>query len=131
MVPVATRVRQAYRGSADARRQRQESGRELRRAREDRCLSTRDVGRALGWSHTKILRVEHAESPDVPLLTLNQMAAVVGLDLSLKSYPGGQPLRDAGHSRLLERLHARAHSILRWNTEVPFPMLEINARGMP
>jgi len=116
-----TRTRIVDRGTAAARRQRQDIGRELGQAREGRGLSARAVGRALGCSHGKVVRVERGESPDVSLLTLNQLAAIVGLDLSVRLYPGGNPLRDAGHVRLLERLRARLHTSLGWAIEVPLP----------
>jgi hypothetical protein len=57
-------------------------------------------------------------------LTLVQVAellAVVGLDLSCRAYPAGQPLRDAAHVRLLADFRGRLHRSLRWATEVPLP----------
>jgi len=49
------------------------------------------------------------------------MLAVVGLDPSVHTYPGGRPLRDSGHLQLLDRLRIRLGSAIRWRTEVPFP----------
>ena len=46
----------------------------------------------------------------------------MGLDLSIRAYPGGRPLRDAAHAALLERLHRRVHRSLGWATEVPLPI---------
>jgi hypothetical protein len=46
---------------------------------------------------------------------------VVGLDLSVRVFPAGDPIRDAGHARLLERFRRELHPSLRWHTEVPFP----------
>ena len=37
-------------------------GRELRKSRENSGLSTREVGDALGWAHTKVARIERAEN---------------------------------------------------------------------
>src|SRR5207253_11174737 len=48
-----------------------------------------------------------------------QLFALVGLDLSARGFPSGQPLRDAGHVALLGRLQARLAPGLRWRTEVP------------
>ena len=50
------------------------------------------------------------------------MAAAVGLELRLRTYPSGDPIRDAGHRRLLERLRIRLHPALKWRTEVPLPI---------
>lgn len=36
----------------------------------------------------------------------------------MRAYPGGDPIRDAGQQRLLERLRLRIHPDLRWRTEV-------------
>jgi hypothetical protein len=46
------------------------------------------------------------------------MGAVVGLDVRLRAYPAGDPIRDAGQQRLLERLRERLHPKLSWRTEV-------------
>ena len=49
-------------------------------------------------------------------------AAVVGLDLVIRTYPRGDPIRDAGHARLLERFRQRLHASLSFRTEVPLPI---------
>jgi hypothetical protein len=49
---------------------------------------------------------------------LAAVGAVVGLDVRLRAYPAGDPIRDAGQQRLLERLHTRCHPSLSWATEV-------------
>ena len=46
----------------------------------------------------------------------------MGLDVRLRAWPAGDPIRDAGQIRLLERLRARLHPSLRWSTEVPLPI---------
>ncbi|MBA2720376.1 MAG: hypothetical protein H0U52_14225 [Chloroflexi bacterium] len=53
---------------------------------------------------------------------LGSWCAVVGLDLALRAYPAGDPIRDAGQLRLLERFRARLHPSLHWSTEVPLPI---------
>ena len=47
--------------------------------------------------------------------------AVVGLELSARAYPGGQPVRDAAQVELLARFRSRLHRDIRWATEVPLP----------
>lgn len=54
-------------------------------------------------------------------MRLTQLAEVVGLDLRVQAFPGGQPVRDAGQLRVLGRLREVVHPSLRWSTEVPFP----------
>jgi hypothetical protein len=46
----------------------------------------------------------------------------VGLDLALRAYPAGDPIRDRAQLALLERLRKRLHPSLRWRTEVPLPI---------
>jgi hypothetical protein len=52
---------------------------------------------------------------------LSILLAVVGLDLSLRAYPGGSPLRDEGHRQLLARFRALLPLSASWRTEVPLP----------
>ena len=49
------------------------------------------------------------------------MAAAVGLDLSIRSYPGGAHVRDVGQVRLLLRLTRRLGPDWRWRYEVLLP----------
>jgi len=53
---------------------------------------------------------------------LYRAAAVVGLELSARAFPGGSPLRDRAHLELLARLRARLGAEVGWQTEVPFPI---------
>jgi hypothetical protein len=66
-------------------------------------------------------RFEHRLVEDVGMIRMAQVLSVVGLELTARAYPGGQPLRDAGHVRLLSRFRALLHPSLGWATEVPLP----------
>lgn len=90
-------------------------------ARRDRGLTLLDVATAIGLSHSTASRIEAAKVGDVGVVRLSSMLSVVGLDLSLRAYPGGSPLRDAGHAVLLNRFRACLHPSLRWSIEVPLP----------
>ena len=127
---MGTRERPIDRGRANATAHIHAIGRELREARIDRGLSLREVAGILGCSHSKAWRVERARSPDVTVRTLDEFAAVVGLDLSMRMYPGGQPARDSGHGRLLGSFRVRLHTGLGWFTEAVFPNPAISERGM-
>lgn len=72
-------------------------------------------------SHSQVGRLERGLVLDPPLGQLVRLAAIVGLDLTLKAYPSSDAVRDAGHVRLLERLRNVLHPSLRWRTEVPLP----------
>jgi transcriptional regulator with XRE-family HTH domain len=97
-------------------------GRELRTARLGHDLSQREAGSAIGVSHATWGRIERGVAPNVSVVTIARALAVTGLDLSLRSFPAGEPMRDAAHLRLLERLRGRLGDGARWATEVPLPI---------
>jgi hypothetical protein len=53
---------------------------------------------------------------------LARIASVVGLDLSVRFYPGPTRLRDAAHLALIARFRARLSPDLTVRTEVPLPL---------
>ena len=97
------------------------AGRELREARRDRNLSLAAVGGAVDLTPGAVSRIERGLAPKVSVLRLAQLAEAVGLELSLRLYAGGAPIRDAGHARLLARFRATTHPTLRWAVETPLP----------
>ena len=69
--------------------------------------------------HVQLWKLERGRRSGLELERIGAIGAVVGLDVRLKAYPAGDPLRDAGQLRLLERLRRELHPSLRWRTEVP------------
>jgi transcriptional regulator with XRE-family HTH domain len=116
---VVTRDRRTDRGRRDARRRLVAIGDELREARLSAGLSQREVAELVGLSHAEVSRVELAQSERVPYQTLAVMGAAVGLDVSIRAFPSGEPIRDAAQTALLGRLRARLAPTLRWATEIP------------
>ena len=98
-----------------------EVGREIRLARLNHDLSQAAAGDSIGMSSSAWSRLERSEEPHLPLVRLFGAAAVVGLDLKVRAYPGGELLRDSAHVSLLERLRVRLGREVRWQTEVPLP----------
>lgn len=96
-------------------------GSEIRLARVRLGLSIEFVARAVGISGAEVSRIERSKADWVSVVTLARLCAAVGLDLSAKAFPGGSPMRDARHNRVLTKFHARLHSSLSWATEVPLP----------
>jgi transcriptional regulator with XRE-family HTH domain len=94
-------------------------GSELRTARNAAGLTQRDAARVAGCSPTEISRIERGIAPWVDVATLMRLATVVGLDLWIRTYPSGEPLRDAAHLRLTEALKALVGSALTVRGEVP------------
>jgi transcriptional regulator with XRE-family HTH domain len=93
-----------------------------RQARITAGLSQRTVAKAIGVSHSKVGRFERGAIRDPSLEFMAAYCAVVGLDLSIRAYPAGDPIRDRAQLALLERLRTRLHPNLRWRTEVPLPI---------
>jgi transcriptional regulator with XRE-family HTH domain len=97
------------------------TGRELRTARTNAGLSQAAVAAPAGISRSQYGRIEAAVSPNLSIVLAARLAAVLGLQASLRYFPSADPIRDAAHRALLERLHVRCHASLRWRTEVPLP----------
>lgn len=93
---------------------------DLVRGRHGAGLSREQVGRACGLSRSGVERLE-VGSRRSTTRELAAYGAAIGLDVRLRAYPAGDPIRDAGQQRLLERFHVRVHVSLGWSTEVPFP----------
>lgn len=94
---------------------------EIRDARLAAGVSQRELARAVGLSQAQVARFERGALRDVGIDLICRLAIGVGLDPSLRFYPGGDALRDAGQVRLLERLHVRLAAAVRWRTEVMLP----------
>src|SRR4051794_3159324 len=94
---------------------------EIAMGRRSSGLSRRELGKACGISASAESRIERGHTRRIDPALLGCLAAAVGLELRIRAYPGGDPLRDAGQQRLLERLRRQLHPSVRWRTEVPLP----------
>jgi len=99
-----------------------EMGRELHAARVTRGLSQAVVAAAAGLTQAQVSRIERGLYPGVTLDALARLAATVGLDLSVKLYPAGQPIRDQGHLALLARFRKAVGEEWKWAAEGPLPI---------
>jgi transcriptional regulator with XRE-family HTH domain len=117
---VATREDAGQRGRRRGARLRLELGNALRDARRGAGLSQQTVAQRAATSQAGVGRTERARR-SATLDELAVMAAVVGLDLVVRLYPGPDPIRDRAHVRLLARLRAELPT-LTWWTEVPVPI---------
>lgn len=115
------RERAVDRGTRRARVIEAELGAEIRRARVGGSLTQDEVGRACGITGAYLSLIEHGLAHGASITTVARVTSIVGLDLSVRVYPGGSVLRDAGHRALLERLRAAISPALGWRTEVPLP----------
>jgi transcriptional regulator with XRE-family HTH domain len=105
---------------ADADRLRAAS--EIRDARVAAGASLASVAVAARVSPSQARRIERGAMPNVSHHQVARVAAAVGLDARLRLYPGPDPIRDAGHVRLIERLRARLGAGLILRMEVPLPI---------
>lgn len=119
MPGMATRERPSELGSVKTRHGLAALGRELRAARLDRGLNLDTVARAALMSGSSVSRIERGLVPNVSVLDLARLHETVGLELSIRSYSGGSPVRDRGHVVLLEAFRAALPPTVRWRTEVP------------
>jgi transcriptional regulator with XRE-family HTH domain len=115
---MGSKERAADRGTRLGRRLIATSGTDLRLARVSAGLSLEQVGQALGMSHSQLGRIERAMHPSVSVMQLARIASVVGLDLSVRTYPNGSPLRDKAQLALIQRFRERLATKLTVRTEV-------------
>jgi transcriptional regulator with XRE-family HTH domain len=118
---MSTRERPADRGARIAKADLERIGSELRNARVAAGLSLAAVAAAVRMSGSHVARIERGLVPTASVLQLATIGAVVGLDVRIRAYVGGDPLRDAGQARLLQRLLAILGPQLRMRLEVPLP----------
>jgi transcriptional regulator with XRE-family HTH domain len=105
-----------------ARRLRLELAESILTARLDAGISQRTAGEAADMSHSQISRIERGELRDLTFDQAARAAAAVGLKLVVRTFPDGDPARDAAHLALLERFRRRLPSEATWRTEVPMPI---------
>jgi transcriptional regulator with XRE-family HTH domain len=96
-------------------------GQEFRSARLSLGLSQARVAEAGHTSRQTYGRIELAKHRHVTVLRAAQFAAVLGLELSARTYPGGSSTRDHAHAERLHRLLQHVGAPLRYRTEAPLP----------
>jgi len=95
---------------------------DLARARRSAGLSQAEVARACGLSRAAVSRLESGMNQRVTIEELARIGGAVAIYVRLRSYPAGDPIRDAGQARLLGRFRSRLGPGLRWSTEVALPL---------
>ena len=101
---------------------RRQLGREARQLRAKAGLSQAELARAIGVSRGWIHRLELGRLRTVDLRRVTLLFAHLGHKLVSKPYPVGEPLRDAGHVRLLDRFNTRIPPIWRRRFESVMPI---------
>ena len=112
-------------------------GTELRKARRMAGISQDTLGAAAGMSGSEVGRVERGESPWLTTVHAARLLSGVGLDLWVRAFPGGPPVRDAAHLQLLARFEARLPTSMKGHREWPIPnsrdrrALDLFIAGLP
>jgi len=119
---MATRERLRDVSTARAQQLRILAGNEIRTARLNHDLSQHSISAATGIRQAKVSLIERGLAVTVRLGDLVSLCAAVGLDLSVRAFPAGLPIRDAARVALLGKLRAILPSHLSWRTEVPLPL---------
>lgn len=118
-MPTATRT--IDRGTRLAARQGREIGDEFREYRLQLDLSQEQVAAASHMSRVHYGRIENGLVPKLTLLEINRIAAVLGLGPSIRLYPAGDAVRDAGQATRLQAFLAPLSAPLTYRLEVPLP----------
>jgi len=116
---MTTSQRRLDRGVDQAKLVRTVTGSEIRLSRRSAGVSIRTAAASVGMSETMFGRIERGRLPSVTVRQLATACAAVGLKFAGRPYLDGDPIRDAGHARLLERLHRELPLGTQWRTEVP------------
>lgn len=103
---------------------RADAGRELRLARHNAGLTLEATGRPLGWSKTKLSRIERGRNPRVSLEDLVLIGSMVGVRPSIRFFPTVRRIRDEAQLQLLAALNRRMHPRWTHRQEVPMPRAE-------
>lgn len=96
-------------------------GGEFRDKRMELGLSQQRVADAARMARSTYSRVERGKRPSLTLLAATRVAAVLGLELAIKCYPGGDPIRDAASAAKIKIVCGKIGPPLRWQTEVALP----------
>jgi transcriptional regulator with XRE-family HTH domain len=121
---MTSRRRAADLGADAARRAALDAGTELRITRQAGGLSQATVARAAGMSPAQLARLERGRISRPTVDQLFRAGLALGLDASLRYFPAGSPVRDAGQIALLGRFETLLAPPLSMRREVALPINE-------
>jgi len=116
------RDRPSDESSRRADRLRQLIGREVRDARRMAGISQDRLGAAIRTSGSEIGRIERGEATWLTISEAVHVLRAVGLDVWLKTFPFGSPIRDRAHTALIERFLRRLPPSVTAQREWPIPI---------
>lgn len=95
---------------------------EIRSLRMAANLSQASLASAAGISRSHLCRLEIGSLRSFDLRAACILYAVLGQRLTTKGFPAGEPMRDAGQLRLLDRFEARVPPVWRRRREAVMPI---------
>lgn len=108
-------------GTRRADRWRRELGEEFRDARVRLGLSQREVAEAARIDRADYSRIERGKLARLSIGNTCRIGAVLGLDVSVKVFPGGRSIRDGGQATRLKKFLECIGDPLRFRLEMPLP----------
>ncbi len=109
------------RGTALGERRLRELAEEFKHARLRLGLSQQEVADAARIDRSTYSRLERGKLATLSILASARVGAVLGLDLSVRTFPGGRSVRDAGQARGLSPLLECVAALLAYRLEVVLP----------
>lgn len=106
------------RGTMLGERRLREIGSDFRTKRMELGLTQARVASAARISRSTYSRVERGKCPSLSCPNAARVGAVLGLDVSMKTYPGGDSLRDEAQVGKIQTLRSEIGPPLRTRTEV-------------
>lgn len=97
-------------------------GEQVHEARLGLGMTLKELGRILDISASQLSRIERARPPYPDFVDASTIGKIVGLDVSVRCFPSGAPIRDLGHVRLIEKLLAESHPSINWELEKVLPI---------
>jgi transcriptional regulator with XRE-family HTH domain len=120
-MPTASRA--FDRGTQRANRDLGETGEAFRERRLELGVSQDHVAAASRLSRVRYSQIERGVTSTLTILEFDRIAVVLGLSPSIRLFPGGAAVRDAGQSTRLARFLELVESPLSARVEVPLPPL--------
>src|SRR4051794_9327709 len=106
-------------GTRRGERSIREFGAECRDARLRLGLSQREVAAAGRLNRSTYSRLETGTARSLQIIVAARVAAVLGLDLSIRTFPGGSSIRDAGQAPRLAWLVSCVAAPLTYRVDAP------------
>lgn len=85
-------------------------------------MSQQKLADAIGMPRSRYSRLESGTLTNITVIEASRIASVLGLDLAVRVFPGGNPLRDGAHAAHLHAVIGTVAAPLWSRLEVPLPL---------